>query len=112
VTRPPSGAAHASRGVFPFIIEHGMRPTDRMHQGDTRTCSIRVSDEGRVFGLDGVHITYVRRSDAEVVVGGRTYVDTTFVVYFTEDFWSQRYQFHGLGGSATQVEYHFPRRPR
>lgn len=106
-TEPPVGTKTKAKGVFPFVIVSGMTAASQLKKGDTVTCSIKITDSGRVFVLDGVSITFVSRTDAPVKGSNQT--DTTFMLYFTRDFWSEKYKFHGLGGESVQIEYRFQR---
>jgi hypothetical protein len=61
--------------------------------------------------LAQVGITFVSRTDKQVTIKGQKYRLTTFRVYFTQDFWSEKNKFHGLGGSTTEADYEFGRVP-
>ena len=71
-------------------------------------CTIRIVEATRQFELSGVSITYLDRTDQESA--GR--ILTSFRVYFTHDFWSETFRFHGIGGSEHPMVYEFPSRAR
>jgi hypothetical protein len=98
--------------VFPFQIVSGLTQWSALQGGSSVPCTIRVTDRGRTFVLDDVAITFVSRKDREIAAGGATYVETTFQLYFTRDFWSEKFQFYGLGGPTTLTSYDFGRHRR
>jgi hypothetical protein len=108
-TTPPPDAKPDQAGVFPFYIISGMTQWSTLTEGESVPCTIRVSDKGRTFVLEHVNITFVSRKDHEVPVHGATYVETTFLIYFTSDFWSEKFKFYGLGGRDTLNGYDFGR---
>jgi hypothetical protein len=103
VIAPPRGTEHKPSGVFAFHILSGITASSRLRQGQAVHCAIRIlelDDKRRTFVLDGVSITFDGRKDA-----------TTLKVHFTDDFWSPKYNFFGLGGRDTMTEYSFPSHP-
>jgi hypothetical protein len=95
---PPSVTHKASGASFGFVILSGMTASSQLRQGQAVDCTVRIVelDSRRTFVLEGVSITFDSRKDP-----------TTFNVYFTHDFWSQKFGFHGLGGKETLNEYSF-----
>lgn len=98
VTDPPSGWKREAKGEFRFVIVSGMTGPNGYKEGEQITVSIRVSEPGRTFVLDGLKITFV---------SGGGYKAT---FYFTKDFYSKKYDFPVLGGPAPEnrIEYEFP----
>jgi actin-related protein len=104
VTDPPAGSNRAEAGIFAFQILSGMTWSSTLKNGDTVECRIMVDDNGRRFELSGVSITFVSRSDTEVVVNGVKFIKTEFKVYFTKDFWSEANKFYGRGGAESLTD--------
>lgn len=107
-TRPPPGTSRAVTGDYRFLILSGLSATGDYHRGDAVVCTIRIVEATRQFELSGVSITYLDRTDQESA--GR--ILTSFRVYFTHDFWSETFRFHGIGGSEHPMVYEFPSRAR
>lgn len=100
---PPQGVEHRQSGAFGFVILSGMTAKSNLRHGQEVRCSIRVAEldhDRRTFVLDDVSITFDSRKNS-----------TTFTIYFTSDFWSDKYKFHGLGGKDTMNEYSFGKQP-
>lgn len=99
-TAPPPGVEHQASGMFRFVILSGLKALSSAREGQSVRCSVHISelDHGRrTFVLDDVSVTFDSRKDA-----------STINVYFTRDFWSAKYGFHGLGGKDTLAEYSYP----
>jgi hypothetical protein len=91
------------------MIVSGMSPSSNLEKGHSYRCTVRITDEDkRVFVLDNVAITFADRTDTPSADG--KFVQTSFRLYFTDDFWSPKFKFYGLGGKDTQSDYDFGRR--
>jgi hypothetical protein len=106
---PPPGKSRELAGVFPFLITSGMTRSSKLEPGQSVRCRVRIVNRGRVFEVDGVDVTFVGRTDTESVEGNERFVQTTFHIYFTHDFWSEKFQFYGIGGSDVPLDYDWGR---
>jgi hypothetical protein len=101
-TAPPAGTKHAASGDFGYVILSGISALSKLSPGQAALCTVRIVEldgQRRTFVLDHVSITFDSRKDSN-----------TFKLYFTHDFWSQKFKFHGLGGKETLSEYSFGHR--
>jgi hypothetical protein len=101
-TAPPPGTKHAASGDFGYVILSGISASSKLSPGQAVLCTVRIVEldgQRRTFVLDNVSITMDSRKDGNTVN-----------LYFTKDFWSQKFKFHGLGGKETLSEYSFGHR--
>ena len=95
----PSGQNHVASGDFGYVILSGISGSSKLARGRrpcARSASSRSKGNAGPSVLDHVSITFDSRKDGNTVN-----------LYFTNDFWSQKYKFHGLGGKETMSEYSF-----
>lgn len=64
---PPEGAKRDTAGQFSFQFPSGLTGHSTPNKGDLITCSLLIDDQGRVFTLDGVSITFHSRVESETV---------------------------------------------
>jgi hypothetical protein len=97
-TDPPAGVKEKAKGSFRFVILSGLKASDNLKTGTEVICTVKIHDldTKETFTLKDVSITFVSKKDS-----------TTFMLYFTKSFWSEKNKFHGLGGPTTETEYSF-----
>jgi len=96
---PPPNTPHKASGEFGYVILRGISASSKLQPGQSVLCTVRIVElDGarRTFVLDNVSITMASRKDGN-----------TMNLYFTRDFWSDKFKFHGLGGKDTLSEYSF-----
>lgn len=105
--RPPPDVTQKAKGFFPFRILSGMQRDGVYQPGASYPCTIQITEEGRIFKVAQVQITFQEKIVRREKRGDRHYDIIYFKLYFTEDFWVEKYKFHGLGGVSAAIEYDF-----
>ena len=112
VSDPPKGAKRDVAGDFIFLIFSGITADSDLKEGTPVVCRIRVHDikTERTFELDGVSITFLKRTLTPVTLEGTKFNLVKTKLHITKDFWSDKYKFYGRGGPGETIEYDFGRR--
>ena len=108
---PPAGADRRVASVFGFQVLSGLDMRSNPPEGTEIVCSLLIQDQGRAFRLDGVSITFYKRSETPLVrPDGTKGTQIELKFWFTTDFWSEQNKFYGRGGKdePTSITFFVP----